>query len=44
MSGRGMMDNDTCSLVALLLFISAGTGILSPLPEENPHWWNANMV
>ncbi|XP_060946673.1 palmitoleoyl-protein carboxylesterase notum1a [Limanda limanda] len=21
-----------------------GTGILSPLPEENPHWWNANMV
>uniref|UniRef100_A0A3Q0RZ52 Notum, palmitoleoyl-protein carboxylesterase a n=1 Tax=Amphilophus citrinellus TaxID=61819 RepID=A0A3Q0RZ52_AMPCI len=20
-----------------------GTGILSPLPEENPHWWNANM-
>ncbi|CAG5897817.1 unnamed protein product [Menidia menidia] len=20
------------------------TGILSPLPEENPHWWNANMV
>uniref|UniRef100_A0A669EPQ1 Notum, palmitoleoyl-protein carboxylesterase a n=1 Tax=Oreochromis niloticus TaxID=8128 RepID=A0A669EPQ1_ORENI len=24
--------------------VSAGTGILSPLPEENPHWWNANMV
>ncbi|TKS91992.1 Palmitoleoyl-protein carboxylesterase notum1a [Collichthys lucidus] len=23
---------------------SRGTGILSPLPEENPHWWNANMV
>ncbi|XP_064841857.1 palmitoleoyl-protein carboxylesterase notum1a-like [Oncorhynchus masou masou] len=22
----------------------SGTGILSPLPEENPHWWNANMV
>ncbi|TKS69092.1 Palmitoleoyl-protein carboxylesterase notum1a [Collichthys lucidus] len=22
----------------------AGTGILSPQPEENPHWWNANMV
>ncbi|XP_073712884.1 palmitoleoyl-protein carboxylesterase notum1a [Misgurnus anguillicaudatus] len=21
-----------------------GTGILSSLPEENPHWWNANMV
>lgn len=21
-----------------------GTGILSPQPEENPHWWNANMV
>ncbi|XP_014842076.1 PREDICTED: palmitoleoyl-protein carboxylesterase notum1a-like [Poecilia mexicana] len=21
-----------------------GTGILSPEPEENPHWWNANMV
>ncbi|KAL7849952.1 hypothetical protein SRHO_G00193010 [Serrasalmus rhombeus] len=21
-----------------------GTGILSPLPEDNPHWWNANMV
>ncbi|XP_027872960.1 inactive palmitoleoyl-protein carboxylesterase notum1b [Xiphophorus couchianus] len=21
-----------------------GTGILSPDPEENPHWWNANMV
>ncbi|KAF5905156.1 palmitoleoyl-protein carboxylesterase NOTUM [Clarias magur] len=21
-----------------------GTGILSPKPEENPHWWNANMV
>uniref|UniRef100_W5LMR8 Notum, palmitoleoyl-protein carboxylesterase n=1 Tax=Astyanax mexicanus TaxID=7994 RepID=W5LMR8_ASTMX len=20
------------------------TGILSPQPEENPHWWNANMV
>uniref|UniRef100_A0A8C4SNC3 Notum, palmitoleoyl-protein carboxylesterase a n=1 Tax=Erpetoichthys calabaricus TaxID=27687 RepID=A0A8C4SNC3_ERPCA len=20
-----------------------GTGILSPQPEENPHWWNANM-
>lgn len=24
--------------------VSAGTGILSSLPEENPHWWNANMV
>lgn len=23
---------------------SAGTGILSSQPEENPHWWNANMV
>ncbi|XP_011247617.1 palmitoleoyl-protein carboxylesterase NOTUM isoform X1 [Mus musculus] len=21
-----------------------GTGILSSQPEENPHWWNANMV
>ncbi|XP_006790931.1 inactive palmitoleoyl-protein carboxylesterase notum1b [Neolamprologus brichardi] len=21
-----------------------GRGILSPQPEENPHWWNANMV
>ncbi|KAK3533683.1 hypothetical protein QTP70_023993 [Hemibagrus guttatus] len=21
-----------------------GTGILSPQPEENPHWWNANTV
>uniref|UniRef100_A0A1A7WGK3 Notum pectinacetylesterase 1a n=3 Tax=Iconisemion striatum TaxID=60296 RepID=A0A1A7WGK3_9TELE len=21
-----------------------GTGILSPQPEENPYWWNANMV
>ncbi|CAM4731270.1 unnamed protein product [Leuciscus chuanchicus] len=21
-----------------------GTGILSPQPEENPHWWNANRV
>ncbi|XP_068607212.1 inactive palmitoleoyl-protein carboxylesterase notum1b [Brachionichthys hirsutus] len=21
-----------------------GTGILSPQPEENRHWWNANMV
>uniref|UniRef100_A0A7N8Y864 Notum, palmitoleoyl-protein carboxylesterase b n=1 Tax=Mastacembelus armatus TaxID=205130 RepID=A0A7N8Y864_9TELE len=21
-----------------------GAGILSPQPEENPHWWNANMV
>ncbi|KAG9334563.1 hypothetical protein JZ751_007499, partial [Albula glossodonta] len=21
-----------------------GTGILSAQPEENPHWWNANMV
>ncbi|KAL4658172.1 palmitoleoyl-protein carboxylesterase notum1a precursor-like [Arapaima gigas] len=21
-----------------------GTGIMSPMPEENPHWWNANMV
>lgn len=21
-----------------------GTGILSPQPEENPHWWNANMI
>ncbi|XP_062244708.1 inactive palmitoleoyl-protein carboxylesterase notum1b [Platichthys flesus] len=21
-----------------------GTGILSPQPEENPHWWNANIV
>ncbi|KAK1886384.1 Palmitoleoyl-protein carboxylesterase notum1a [Dissostichus eleginoides] len=21
-----------------------GTGIMSPQPEENPHWWNANMV
>uniref|UniRef100_A0A3Q2PUA8 Notum, palmitoleoyl-protein carboxylesterase n=1 Tax=Fundulus heteroclitus TaxID=8078 RepID=A0A3Q2PUA8_FUNHE len=21
-----------------------GTGVLSPEPEENPHWWNANMV
>ncbi|KAM6940494.1 inactive palmitoleoyl-protein carboxylesterase notum1b [Xenentodon cancila] len=21
-----------------------GSGILSPQPEENPHWWNANMV
>uniref|UniRef100_H2U3J2 Notum, palmitoleoyl-protein carboxylesterase n=1 Tax=Takifugu rubripes TaxID=31033 RepID=H2U3J2_TAKRU len=21
-----------------------GTGILSPKPEENPYWWNANMV
>ncbi|XP_068448598.1 inactive palmitoleoyl-protein carboxylesterase notum1b isoform X2 [Clinocottus analis] len=21
-----------------------GTGILSPQPEENPHWWNANVV
>ncbi|KAK5617906.1 Palmitoleoyl-protein carboxylesterase notum1a [Crenichthys baileyi] len=21
-----------------------GTGILSAEPEENPHWWNANMV
>uniref|UniRef100_A0A4W3JYZ6 Notum, palmitoleoyl-protein carboxylesterase a n=1 Tax=Callorhinchus milii TaxID=7868 RepID=A0A4W3JYZ6_CALMI len=21
-----------------------GTGILSPRPEENPYWWNANMV
>uniref|UniRef100_A0A8B9JFW6 Notum, palmitoleoyl-protein carboxylesterase n=1 Tax=Astyanax mexicanus TaxID=7994 RepID=A0A8B9JFW6_ASTMX len=20
------------------------SGILSPQPEENPHWWNANMV
>uniref|UniRef100_A0AAQ4PR91 Notum, palmitoleoyl-protein carboxylesterase n=1 Tax=Gasterosteus aculeatus aculeatus TaxID=481459 RepID=A0AAQ4PR91_GASAC len=20
------------------------TGILSPQPEENPHWWNANVV
>ncbi|KAM7393837.1 hypothetical protein PAMP_020676 [Pampus punctatissimus] len=26
-----------------LLFLE-GTGILSPQPEENPHWWNANMV
>lgn len=23
---------------------SPGTGILSSQPEENPHWWNANMV
>lgn len=21
-----------------------GAGILSPKPEENPYWWNANMV
>uniref|UniRef100_A0A8C2ZQ77 Notum, palmitoleoyl-protein carboxylesterase n=1 Tax=Cyclopterus lumpus TaxID=8103 RepID=A0A8C2ZQ77_CYCLU len=21
-----------------------GTGILSPQPEENPHWWNANIT
>ncbi|XP_043924156.1 palmitoleoyl-protein carboxylesterase NOTUM [Protopterus annectens] len=21
-----------------------GTGVLSSQPEENPHWWNANMV
>ncbi|XP_072339742.1 palmitoleoyl-protein carboxylesterase notum1a [Scyliorhinus torazame] len=21
-----------------------GTGILSPRPEENPYWWNANIV
>uniref|UniRef100_A0A8D0EFI7 Notum, palmitoleoyl-protein carboxylesterase n=1 Tax=Salvator merianae TaxID=96440 RepID=A0A8D0EFI7_SALMN len=26
-----------------LLFLE-GTGILSSQPEENPHWWNANMV
>lgn len=24
--------------------VFTGTGILSPDPEENPHWWNANMV
>lgn len=23
---------------------ATGTGILSSQPEENPHWWNANMV
>uniref|UniRef100_A0A8C9KDT5 Notum, palmitoleoyl-protein carboxylesterase n=1 Tax=Panthera tigris altaica TaxID=74533 RepID=A0A8C9KDT5_PANTA len=23
---------------------TTGTGILSSQPEENPHWWNANMV
>lgn len=36
--GSARMGNDMCRCV------SAGTGILSPLPEENPHWWNANMV
>lgn len=41
--GAVMVMKRTC-VVTCFCRVSAGTGILSSLPEENPHWWNANMV
>ncbi|XP_056591087.1 inactive palmitoleoyl-protein carboxylesterase notum1b [Triplophysa dalaica] len=35
---RRLMSSSTWPLTR------TGTGILSPQPEENPHWWNANRV
>lgn len=32
------------TIISVNLLRLTGTGILSPNPEENPYWWNANMV
>ncbi|KAH0629418.1 hypothetical protein JD844_011479 [Phrynosoma platyrhinos] len=41
---KGFSDAFFKDLKPLRVYMLAGTGILSSQPEENPHWWNANMV